>query len=96
LFFVRRTAQYKRRVPLDIQGVVIDGVRLKKAISLSLKDGMTRAKAEVFTDELFGRARAQINFKLTEPEAWKIATDRDGAEPVQKTSCRPSESICTL
>ncbi|MDI1285365.1 MAG: tyrosine-type recombinase/integrase [Reyranella sp.] len=71
---MRRTEQYKRRIPLDIQGVVIDGLKLTTTMSISLKNGMTRAKAVAFTEDLIARARARVNFKLTDADAWEIAS----------------------
>jgi hypothetical protein len=72
---MRRTQQYKRRVPRDVQGVVIDGIKLTTAMSVSLKGGMTKAKAMAYTEDLILRARARINYKLDDKEAWQLAIE---------------------
>jgi integrase len=69
-----RTEQYKRRVPLDLQGIVMDGMKLGTAVYVPLRDGMTRAKAMVYTEDLIGRAKARVNYKLTDADAWELAT----------------------
>jgi hypothetical protein len=68
-----RTEQYKRRVPLDLQGIVIDGMKLGTALYVPLRDGMTRAKAMVFSEDLIVRAKARVNYKLTDVDAWELA-----------------------
>jgi hypothetical protein len=75
LFYaMARTEQYKRRVPLDLQGTVIDGMKLGTAVYVPLRDGMTRAKAMVYSEDLIGRAKARVNYKLTDTDAWELAT----------------------
>jgi integrase len=68
-----RAEQYKRRVPLDLQGIVIDGMKLGTALYVPLRDGMTRAKAMVFSEDLIVRAKARVNYKLTDVDAWELA-----------------------
>src|SRR5262245_28892927 len=97
-----RTEQYKRRVPVEVQGVVIDGIRLTGAVYVPLKDGMTRAKAVAFTEDLIARARQRVNYKLTDADAWEIATAvcdaAEGATEDEKADwmlwddCKPTTS----
>jgi len=68
-----RTEQYKRRVPTELQGVVVDGIKLGTAVYVPLRDGMTRNKAKVFTDDLFASARQRVNYRLTDADAFEIA-----------------------
>jgi hypothetical protein len=45
-----RTELYKRRVPLDLRGIMIDGIKLGTAVYVPLRDGMTpRAKAAAWS-----------------------------------------------
>jgi|SRR5712671_3130214 len=69
-----RTEVYKRRVPLELQGIVIDGLKLGTAVYVPLRDGMTRTKAMAFSEDLILRAKARVNYKLTDADAWEIAT----------------------
>jgi Phage integrase SAM-like domain len=69
-----RTEVYKRRVPLDLQGIVIDGMKLGTAVYVPLRDGMTRAKAMAFSEDLIVRAKVRVNYKLTDADAWELAT----------------------
>jgi integrase len=44
-------------------------------MSVSLKGGMTKAKAMAYTEDLILRARARINYKLDDKEAWQLAIE---------------------
>ena len=69
-----RTDYHKRRIPLEIQGVVIDGLKLKQVMYVPLRDGMSLTKAEAFTEDLISRARLMVNYRLTDADAWELAT----------------------
>ena len=69
-----RTDYHKRRVPTHLQGVVIEGRKLGPAVYVPLRDGMTEARAVAFTEDLIARARDRLNYKLTDADAWEIAT----------------------
>lgn len=68
-----RTEQYKRRVPSEVQGVVIDGMKLGRAVHVPFRDGMTRTKAVAYIDDLFRRARERVYYRLTDVDAWAVA-----------------------
>lgn len=69
-----RTELYKRRIPEAIQGVEIDGIKLSSSYYVPLKNGMTRARAVVFTEDLIARARLRVNYRLNDEDAWEMAT----------------------
>jgi integrase len=69
-----RTELHKRRVPLELRGIVIDGIKLGTAVYVPLRDGMTRTKAKAWSEDLIIRAKARVNYKLTDADAWEIAT----------------------
>lgn len=68
------TPFYRRRVPAPLQGVVIDGLKLAALINVPLRDGMTKAKAVAFTEDVLLRAKALVNYRLTDAEAFELAT----------------------
>lgn len=70
-----RTEYHKRRVPLEVQGVVIDGEALGSAVYVPLRDGMTLAKAAAYSEELIQRARKMVNYRVTEADAYEFAIE---------------------
>ncbi len=73
-YVVPRTEYHKRRVPVHLQGIVIDGRKLGEVVYVPLRDGMTEAKAVAFTEHLIARARHRVSYRLSDADAWKIAT----------------------
>jgi hypothetical protein len=71
---VARTDYHRRRIPRDLQGIVIEGFRLTPVFNVPLRNGMTRAKAVAFTEDLIEKARARANYRLTDENAWELAT----------------------
>lgn len=69
-----RTDYHKRRVPSEIQGIVIDGIKLTQHLYVPLRDGMTLIKAKAYSEDLIVRARQRVNYRLTEADAWELAT----------------------
>src|SRR4029077_7206931 len=69
-----RTKYHKRPVPADIQGVVVDGKKLGSTLYVPLRNGMTVADAAAYRELLLSRARQLVNFRLTEADAWELAT----------------------
>lgn len=69
-----RVGYHKRRVPNALQGTVLDGVKLTGMISVPLRDGMTRARAMALTEDMILRAKARVNFKLSDTDAFDLAT----------------------
>jgi integrase len=69
-----RTEYHKRRVPLELQGIVIDGIKLGTSLYVPLRDGMTDAKAVAYTEDLIRRGRQRVNYRLTDADAWELAT----------------------
>lgn len=68
------TKYYKRPIPAEIQGVVVDGKRLGSTLYVPLRNGMTVADAAAYRELLISRAHQLMNFRLTEPDAWELAT----------------------
>ena len=56
------------------QGVVVDGKRLGSTLYVPLRNGMTVADAAAYRELLISRARQLVNFRLTEADAWELAT----------------------
>jgi integrase len=71
---VARADYHRRRIPRDLQGIVIEGFRLTPVFNVPLRNGMTRAKAVAFTEDLIEKARARANYRLTDENAWELAT----------------------
>ena len=69
-----RTDYHRQRIPLAVQGVVVDGFKLGDVFNVPLRNGMTKAKARVFVDDLIEKAEARVNYRLTELDAWELAT----------------------
>src|SRR5262245_33907410 len=70
---MRLTKYYKRYVPADIKGVVVDGKRLGTALYVPLRKGMGKPEAIAYTQHLFNRARRMLNSRLTDADAWEVA-----------------------
>jgi hypothetical protein len=68
------TKYYKRPIPAEIQGVVVDGKKLGSTLYVPLRNGMTVADAAAHRELLISRARQLVNFRLNEADAWAIAT----------------------
>jgi integrase len=68
------TKYYKRPIPASIQGVVVDGKKLGSTLYVPLRNGMTKADAAAQRELLISRARHLVNFRLTQSEAWELAT----------------------
>src|SRR5258708_11329765 len=68
------TKYYKRPIPAEIQGVVVDGKRLGSTLYVPLRNGMTVADAAAYRELLISRAHQLVNFRLTETDAWELAT----------------------
>ena len=60
------TKYYKRPIPAEIQGVVVDGKRLGSTLYVPLRNGMTVADAAAYRELLISRAHQLVNFRLTE------------------------------
>jgi hypothetical protein len=70
-----RVDYYRRRVPVPLQGTVIDGHKLAGVITIPLRDGMTRTRAMALTEDMILRAKARANYRMTDADAWAIAME---------------------
>jgi hypothetical protein len=52
---------------------VIDGIKLGPVVYVPLREGMTKAKAAAYSEDLILRARQRVNFRLTDADAWGVA-----------------------
>lgn len=69
-----RIRYHKHQIPADVQGVVVDGKKLRNAMYVPLRNGMTTAKAAAHGASIIGQARQRGNVRLTEADAWKLAS----------------------
>src|SRR5882672_5606694 len=67
------TEFYRRRVPPALQGIVVNGIKLSTTLSVPLRDGMTRLRARVFTDDMLALAKSKVNYRMTDADAWGLA-----------------------
>ncbi len=70
-----RTEYHKRRVPREVQGVVIDGTALSSVVYVPLRDGMTTTKAAAYSEDLIQRARQMVNYRVTDEDAYEFAVE---------------------
>ncbi len=70
-----RTEYHKRRVPREVQGVVIDGAALGSVVYVPLRDGMTTTKAAAYSEDLIQRARKMVNYRVTDEDAYEFAVE---------------------
>jgi len=69
-----RTRYHKHHIPAEVQGVVVDGKKLRNVMYVPLRNGMTTAKASAYSEFIISRARQLGNFRLTEADAWELAS----------------------
>jgi len=69
-----RTKYHKHRVPEDLRGVVVDGKKLRHNLYVPRRNGITAAEAAVHSEFIIGRARESRNRRLTEADAWQLAS----------------------
>jgi integrase len=69
-----RTKYHAHSVPADVQGVVVDGKKLRKVLLVPLRNGMTTAKASAHSELVIDQARQSGNLRLTEADAWGLAS----------------------
>jgi integrase len=69
-----RTKYHAHQIPAEVQGVVVEGKKLRNVLYVPLRNGMTAAKAAVYSEFIISRARQLGNFRLTEADAWELAS----------------------
>ena len=69
-----RSKYHKHQIPADVQGVVVVGKKLKHVMYVPLRNGMTTAMAAAHSEFIISRAREGGNIRLTEADAWKLAS----------------------
>lgn len=69
-----RTKYHKHQIPIEVQGVVVEGKKLRNVLYVPLRNGMTAAQASAFSELKISQARQLGNFRLTEEEAWELAS----------------------
>ena len=69
-----RTKYHKHQIPAEVQGVVVEGKKLRNVLYVPLRNGMTAAKAAVYSEFIISRARQLGNHRLTQADAWELAS----------------------
>ena len=69
-----RTKYHAHQIPGELQGVVVDGKKLRNLLYVPLRNGMTADKAAEYSEHIIGRARELRNVRLTEADAWQLAS----------------------
>lgn len=69
-----RFRYHKHQIPAEVQGVVVEGKKLRNLLYVPLRNGMTAAKAAVYSESIISRARQLGNHRLTQADAWELAS----------------------